>query len=436
VTTQPLALLGGDPCCDFERPAYPVFTETAISRVADVLRSGRTVGLSKANEHIREAEETLAAWHGVPHCLGTSSGHAALHSALIGMEVAEGDEVISSPYSWGASISCILHCGAIPTFVDVDPVTGLLDPAALPDQLSERTRAILVPHIYGQPAEMTAILEFARAHDLAVIEDCSQAHGARHKGRRVGSYGDAAGFSCMGFKPLGTTEAGFMLTQDASVYFKAAISTQHPHANDNPGRADERGFPSDLAPFLDSLLYTYRLNAVSAVLIVEQLKKLDAENENRASNRQALIDALDGVGSVSIPDYGEDDAVFHFLTMNFAPQSAGVSKETYTAALQAEGVPIFSYVTRPLSSCLRLRADSGAPRTVWTEPMRRSSVDYDALQLPGCDAKIAQSLEISWNYIEPADARVVEMADAFAKVEENLPALREYEASSASTGGV
>jgi len=420
-----LALLGGRPVRTPATPRYPVFSERARARVDELLERGHSVGLSKLDPAIAEAETAIAEWHGVAHCLATASGHGALHSALIGLELTSGDEVLTSPYSWGASVSCILHNNAIPMFADVDPATGLLDPADLATRITPRTRAILVPHIFGQPADMTAIMALARARGLAVIEDGSQAHGARHAGRRVGGFGDAAGFSCMGGKLLATTEAGYMVTNAADVYFKATLGGQHAGMASAPGRTSEPGFPPELLPHSDSLIHTYRVSTVNAVLLVEQLAKLEGENDARRANLARLREQLDGVASVRFPDYPEDDLLApHIVTMSYVPEHAGVPKERYVAALRAEGAPAFSYVHTPLHRLPRLQPDTTAPRVMWTENLRRHGVDYRALELSGVAARIEHAIELGWNHIEDDPATMAALADAFVKVEERLDDLR------------
>jgi dTDP-4-amino-4,6-dideoxygalactose transaminase len=426
--SERLALLGGAPVREATRPRYPVFTERARDRIDELLRQGHVVGLSKRDEVIREAEITIAGWHGAPHCLATASGHAALHSALIGLEITSGDEVLTSPYSWGASVSCILHNNAIPTFADVDAETGLMDPADLEARITPRTSAILVPHIFGQPADMTRIVEVAAAHGLAVIEDGSQAHGARHAGRLVGGFGDAAGFSCMGGKLLATTEAGYMVTGRSDVYFKATLGGQHAGMPSSPGRTSESDFPPELLPYSDSLVHTYRVSTVNAVLIVEQLAKLEQENAGRRTNLATLTRGLQGVGSVSFPDYPSADVrAPHIATMSFSPDRAGVNKATYLAALRAEGVPAFEYVRTPLHKLARLRPDTRAPRVMWTENLHRHGVDYRGLELPGVATRVATAIELSWNYIVEDPRTMSELIEAFVKVDERLDDLREHE---------
>jgi dTDP-4-amino-4,6-dideoxygalactose transaminase len=425
-TTSTLAINGGAPAHTLPAPRYPTFDHAVFERMEAALADGPPQGLSKAHPIIDELETSLARWHEVDHCLCASSGHGALQSALIGLEVTDGDEVITSPYSWGASVSCILHNDAVPAFADVDAETGLLDPDRLEAALTPRSRAILVPHLYGQPSDMTAIMAFAERHDLFVIEDGSQAHGARHRGRPVGSFGHASGFSTNGVKPLATTEGGYMVTRVADVYWKATISCQHAGRGELIGRASEPGFPDDLRPYIDSLVYSYRPNLLPAILTLDHLPRVDAENAARRRNAKAFARHLEGVGSVRMPEYdAEDECVFHMVTLNFDAEHAGVSRDDYLAAIQAEGVPAVSYVERGLHRSPRLIPDSGGPRVMWSGALRRSGFDPDALDLPGCEAKVAGSIEIPFNFPEVDERLMESLAGAFVKVEENLEELRQ-----------
>jgi dTDP-4-amino-4,6-dideoxygalactose transaminase len=428
-----LALLGGKPACRFEAPRYPVFTDRARERVDELLRLGDVVGLSKQHPLIDEAEAALADWHGVRQCLGTSTGHAALHSAIMGLELGEGDEVITTPYTWGVPCAAILHSNAIPVFADIDPVTGNLDPGDVERRVTERTRAILVVHIYGQPADLTRLRQIADRHKIALIEDGSQAHGARHQGRLVGTVGDASGFSCMGAKLLATTEAGFMLTPHDNVYYNAVISSQHAGNNHKPGRASEPGFPARLRPYTDSLLYTYRLSTINAVLLVEQLKKLDSENATRAENRDRLVELLAGVTSVSTPQAkAGDHTTYWMLPFNLDMDAAGVSKSTYVKALQAEGLPVLDYIPTPLHKLDRLSPHTQAPRLMWTENLQRALARGSQIggELPGCETKVRGGFEMLWwDRSAPDEEGMQDLANAFCKVEEQLPALQAFERS-------
>ena len=137
--------------------------------------------------------------------------------------------------------------------------------------ITSRTKAILAVHLFGQPAKLKRLRAIADKHKLMLIEDGSQAHGAEIDGLRVGTVGDAAGFSCMGGKLLATTESGYMVTPHEQVYWKGAMIGQH------MGRASDGGMPAELKPYCDSLVYTYRVEPFNAVLLTEQFAKLDGE---------------------------------------------------------------------------------------------------------------------------------------------------------------
>jgi dTDP-4-amino-4,6-dideoxygalactose transaminase len=424
MSSSSLALLGGSPVGAPPQSPHPAFRKETVDRVVDMLSRGRTVGLNRTHPELGEAEAAIAAWQGVPHCLLASSGHAALHDCLMGLEVSWGDEVVTTPFTWGASISCILHNNAIPVFADVCPDTGLLDPVQVEAAIGPRTKAILAVHIFGQAADMTALRAIADRRGLTLIEDGSQAHGALHAGRKVGSFGHAAGFSCMGGKLLASAEAGYMVTPDKDVYWKAALCGQH------MGRSLEPDFPHDrLGRCVDSLVYTYRLSPMVAVMLTEQLRKLDGEIAGRRENVRLLRQAMAGLRILSFPVYAAAaEPSYHMLTMNYSAEAAGVSKQTFFQAARAEGVGCFQYIPSPIPSWPRLHWQTYAgPKVMWTEPLRQSGIDYRAVRVPQCESKIARSVEMGWNYTVPDPAGMGRIADAFAKIEANLPALRDWE---------
>jgi len=431
MSSSSLALLGGKAVGAPPASPHPAFRKEAIDRVVDMLARGRTVGLNRNYPEVAEAEGAIAAWQGVPHCLLASSGHAALQDCLMGLEISWGDEVITTPFTWGASISCILHNNAVPVFVDVCPDTGLLDPASVEAAIGPRTKAILAVHIFGQAADMTALKAIADRRALKLIEDGSQAHGALHAGRKVGAFGHAAGFSCMGGKLLASAEAGYMVTPDKDVYWKAALCGQH------MGRSLEPDFPHErLDRYIDSLVYTYRLSPVIAVMLTEQLRKVDAEIAGRRENVRLLRRAMAGLRTLSFPAYAADaEPSYHMVTMNFDAQAAGIRKQTFFQAARAEGVGCFQYIPSPIPSWPRLHWQTyDGPKIMWTEPLRQSGIDYRAVRVPRCEAKIARSVEMGWNYTVPDPAGMARIADAFAKIEASLPALRDWERQQTSKG--
>jgi len=182
--------------------------DAAISRVLE--SSAFILG-----EEVAAFERAFAPYCGTSEAIGVNSGTSALHLALLAAGIGEGDEVITVPHTFVATVAAILYTGARPVFVDIDPITFTMNPAGIERVISRKTRAILPVHLYGHPADMDPILEIARRHRLIVIEDACQAHGAEYKGRRVGSMGDLGCFSFYPGKSLGACgEGGAVVTSN------------------------------------------------------------------------------------------------------------------------------------------------------------------------------------------------------------------------------
>ncbi len=419
-----LALLGGTAVGEVVYPKFPVFTEHTLERAMEMLRAGKLFGLGRKHApEIGEAEEALSRYHAGRRVLATSSGHAALQAALAGLEICCGDEVITTPYTWGASTSCILHQNAIPVFVDVERDTGLIDPAQIEAAITPRTRAILAVHIFGQPADLARLRAIADKHGLALIEDGSQAHGAEIDGRRVGTVGDAAGFSCMGGKVLATTEAGYMVTPDERVYWKAAMIGQH------MGRATDDGQPGDLKPFVDSLIHTHRVSPLNAVLLTGQIAKLDDELSERRRHADIMRRHLAGAKYIRLPRYAADvKPAYHFFTFTFDSAAAGITRDTFAAALRAEGMRASGYVPSVIPDWKRLRwQDYAGPRVSWLSTLQAAGVDYRNMPLPNARWRVDHAIETGFDFIAPSEPMIERMAEIILKAEANIDALREHE---------
>ena len=173
-------------------------------------------------------EEAFAAYHGVRHCIGAGNGTDALSLTLLAAGIGPGDEVITTPHTFGATLEAICQVGATPVLVDIDPVHYTMDVAGIGGVLTARTRAILPVHIYGHPVDMDPLMEIAERHDLRVIEDCAQAHGATYRDRLVGTIGDAGCFSFYPSKNLGAYgDAGGVVTDDDAIAERVRMLRNH-----------------------------------------------------------------------------------------------------------------------------------------------------------------------------------------------------------------
>jgi dTDP-4-amino-4,6-dideoxygalactose transaminase len=218
-------------------------------------------------KEVAEFEKNFAAFCHAQYCVGTDSGTAALHLALIILGVKAGDEVITTTHTFIATAEVISLIGAKPVLVDIDPRTYNIDPNQIEAAITPRTRAIIPVHLYGQPAEMDAILDIAHKHNLRVIEDAAQAHGAEYRGRRAGTIGDVACFSFYPGKNLGAYgDAGALVTNDAALADHARMLRDH-------GRSEK---------YAHKLVgYGYRLDALQAAILGAKLPHLDAWNARR-----------------------------------------------------------------------------------------------------------------------------------------------------------
>jgi len=259
------------------RIAQPLLGEEEERAVLAVLRSGRLA----QGPAVRRFEEAFAGYIGVREAVAVSSGTAALHVALLAHGIGPGDEVITSPFTFVATANAVLATGARPVFADVSGEDFNLDPTRAGESISERTRALLPVHLYGQAADMEALSALARRHGLALIEDACQAPGALFGGRKVGSFG-AGCFSFYATKNMTTGEGGMITTDDPKLAARARLLRDH---------GQRRRYVSE------ALGYNLRMTEVAAALGLAQLQKLDALNERRRANARYLTERLPGVAT-------------------------------------------------------------------------------------------------------------------------------------------
>jgi perosamine synthetase len=227
--------------------------------VLDAVRSGWVSSLGK---YVDEFEAGFARYCGSRHSVTTCNGTAALHLALLCLGIGPGDEVIVPTFTFVASANAVMYTGASPVFADANAATWCVDAGAIKSALSARTRAIIVVHLFGHPADMDPILELATARGVPVIEDAAQAHGAVYKGRRVGSIGKIGAFSFYGNKLITTGEGGMLVTDDGAIAERARFLRDHSMSKQKRYWHPEIG-------------YNYRLTNVQAALGLAQLERID-----------------------------------------------------------------------------------------------------------------------------------------------------------------
>ncbi len=277
--------------------AKPIIGEEEIENVVEVLKSGMIAQGPK----VAEFEEKFAEWVGTKYAIATNSGTAALHVALLAAGIGPGDEVITTPFTFIASGNAIVYTGATPIFADIDLETYTLDYDTIEDLITDKTKAILPVQLYGQSADMDKIREIAKKHDLLIIEDAAQAHGAMYNDETVGSMGDMACFSFYPTKNMTTSEGGMITTDDDELAEKAKLFRAH---------------GSNIKYKHDEIGYNFRSSDIAAAIGLAQLDKIDGFNDQRIANAAYLNEGLKDVDGVITPVSPENRKhVYHQYTI-------------------------------------------------------------------------------------------------------------------------
>ena len=269
-------------------------------------------------DEVEKFEVEFAAYSGAKHCVAVNSGTSALHLALLAAGVGHGDEVITSANTFIATAEVISYTGARPVFADISPLTGNIDPARVKEAITPRTRAIIPVHLYGRPADLETIIEIADRHGIAVIEDACQAHGARHRGRRVGNFGLASAFSFYPGKNLGAYgEGGALTTNDDSVADFARIMRSH-------GQTERYSHAA--------VGFNYRMDGFQGAVLRIKLRRLDEWIAARQARAQLYRSMLLEAGLALPFDDPADESVYHLLVVYVD------NRDFVRSALQESGV--------------------------------------------------------------------------------------------------
>ena len=249
----------------------PDIGEEEIQAVVETMKSGWV----SQGEKVEELEVLFAKYCGAKHGVAVNTGTAALHIALAALDIKEGDEVVTTPLSCVATTNPIVYQNAKPVFVDVDPVTLNIDPALIKRKITPRTKAILPVHLFGHPVDLDPVTEIAEKHGLYVIEDVAQAHGAKYKGKRVGTFGHISCFSFYADKGITTVEGGMALTNDTDLAERMRMMRSF-------GMDESRKFHHPI------LGYNYKMSDIHSAIGLVQLQKLDHYIQSRRKNIEYL----------------------------------------------------------------------------------------------------------------------------------------------------
>ncbi len=305
------------------RAQYKSLGQEIETAFREILQSGHFV----LGAHVEALEKEIAGYHNVKFAVSLASGTDALHLSLRALGIKEGDEVITTPFTFIASAEAIAYVGATPVFADIDRKTLNIHPSQIKNKITTKTKAIIPVHIFGQPSDMDEIMDIAKKHNLKVIEDCAQAFGAQYKNMHVGSIGDTGCFSFYPSKNLGAYgDGGIMITNNPEIYEKVRLLRNH----------------GTTAPYRHSFIgYNSRLDEIQAAILRIKLRHVDAYNQKRRKLAEIYTSLLSNVVqcAAELPDRMH---VYHQYTIR-SPRKPEIKK-----ALQENSISSVIYYPVPL----------------------------------------------------------------------------------------
>ncbi|MBP0629204.1 DegT/DnrJ/EryC1/StrS aminotransferase family protein [Cupriavidus sp. AcVe19-1a] len=342
---------------------WPSFTADEAAAVQKVLLSNRVNYWT--GDECRKFEEEFAAWVGTPHAIALGNGTLALDVALKALGIGPGDEVVVTPRTFIASISCVVNAGATPVFADVELASGNLSAATIGKVLTPRTRAIICVHLAGIPCDMDPIMALAREHGIKVIEDCAQAHGARYKGRSVGAIGDVGAWSFCQDKIMTTGGEGGMVTTSARDLWLRMWSYKDHGKNWDAvyGRQHAPGFRW----LHESFGTNWRMLEMQAVIGRIQLARMTQWTAQRTANAEVIAGALRQCAAVWLPACPPDARPAWYKFYAFVRPELlreGWSRDRIVAEIQAAGVPCY------VGGCSEAYLEKAFDGTGWRPPCR------------------------------------------------------------------
>jgi perosamine synthetase len=302
-----------------------------------------TVWISSQGGYINKFQDSFSEFMGGGFAQCTSSGTTALHLALRALDIGQGDEVIVPDVTFGATANVVVHAGATPIFVDIDPLTWTMDPKAFASAVTEKTKAVIPVHLYGHPCDMDPIMETARLHNIKVIEDCAESLGAEYKGQKVGLIGDVGCFSFFANKVITTGEGGMTLTKDAALHERMALLRDHGMSKTRRYWHLEAGF-------------NYRMTNLQAALGLAQMERIDhflEARRNVVNHYNKNLSQLPGITTPLEADWARN--IYWLYSIEIDPVAACIDRDHLAIKLMEAGVE-----TRPVFPPLHVQPAYGS----------------------------------------------------------------------------
>jgi dTDP-4-amino-4,6-dideoxygalactose transaminase len=382
-----LALLGGQKICTKTFEPQQCFGEEEKQLLMEVIDSKQLSGfLASPGEKflggpkVKQLEELFEDHYAVKHAIAVNSATAGLHAAVAAANVNPGDEILVPPYTMSASATAVVMYNAIPVFVDIDENTYSMKPEHIRKAITPETRAIIVVHLFGYPANMDEIMDIAREHDLYVIEDAAQAPDCTYKGKKVGAIGDVGIFSFNQNKTISTGEGGMVITNNDELAKRMNLIRNH-------GEVVVAHYPVETVAGI--IGYNYRMTELEAAVGVAQFRKMRMLTKHRVELAEYLTQQLVEFNQILTTPVVENnvDHVYFVYPIKFNARKAGVHRNKFAEAVRAEGLPLFSGYVRPIYfepmyQQLLAYGDDGFP---FKGPHMKKEISYPKGLCPVCE---------------------------------------------------
>ena len=403
-----LAIEGGEPVRKRPLPSGKKVGEEELEELRKVIESGNLF----RGEKVREFEERFAQLYGVRRAVSSTSGTAAIHVALAMVGVGPGDEVITGPITDIGTVIPILAMNAIPVFADVQPDTFNMDPEDVKRKITPRTKAIIVVHLFGNPSDMDAMVRIAKEHNIALIEDCAQAHLAYYKGRLLGTIGDVGCFSFQQSKHMITGDGGMTITDDDELGDRGTVFV-------------DKGWQRWVKGPRRYVMFgmNYRMTELQAAVGIAQLKRVRWVTETRNRLGDMLSELISDVKGVRPQRVLEGCRCVYWYYGMVVEEDAPFSADQFAKALSAEGIPAGAhYIGKPIFLCheaLRSKRIYGDTDCPFGCKYAQAEVRYEEGVCPNAESVLNRLVTIGINeFMTEEDIR--DIARAIRKVSEGL----------------
>lgn len=390
---EPLAIEGGRPVRDsFLIFGSPDIREEEIQEVVATLRSG----WAGTGPRVARFEEEFRSYVGAKHALALNSCTAGLHLSMIALGAKSGDEVITTPLTFVATVNSIVHVGATPVFADVDRRTMNIDPARVRAAVTDRTRVLVPVHFAGRPADMTALEAIARPRGIRILEDAAHAVEAAHRGRKVGTIGDCTAFSFYVNKNMITVEGGMVTTDDDEIAAWVKVAGLHGMSKDAWKRFGDEGYKHYQVHFPG---FKYNMMDMQAAIGLHQLRRVEQGWERRRVLWDRYHEALRGIPAIlPAPPEPDDRHAYHLFTILADLDNLRVTRDEILSAIQAENIGVGVHYT-----------------AVHLHPYYRDTLGYARGDFPNAEYIADRTLSIPFS-TKLTDADVDDVVRAVRKV--------------------